>query len=186
MPGLLSSRSFQGGDTEVVLYGPKGLKEFINISLSVSQTFLSYPLKIVEIEEGVIFDDDQFTVEARLLDHGIPSYGYRIIEKDRPGTLLADKLIKAGIKPGPIYKKIKNGESVILEDGTVLEAANFLGPAQKGRIVAILGDTRICENAVRLAKMPICWFMKLHFQKAKNDWHTSIFIPPLTKLRKRQ
>lgn len=107
LPGLLSSRSFQGGDTEVVLYGPKGLKEFINISLSVSQTFLSYPLKIVEIEEGVIFDDDQFTVEARLLDHGIPSYGYRIIEKDRPGTLLADKLIKAGIKPGPIYKKIK-------------------------------------------------------------------------------
>jgi ribonuclease Z len=152
LPGLLSSRSFQGGDTEVVLYGPKGLKEYINISLSVSQTFLKYPLKIVEIEEGVVFDDDQFTVEARLLDHGIPSYGFRIIEKDRPGTLLADKLMKAGVKPGPIYKRIKNGESVVLEDGTVLEAADFLGPAQKGRIVAILGDTRVCDNAVELAR----------------------------------
>ena len=151
LPGLLSSRSFQGGDSEVVLYGPKGLGNYINISLKVSQTYLKYPLKVVEIEEGVIFEDEQFIVEALLLEHGIPSYGYRIIEKDRPGTLLADLLLAAGVKPGPLYKRIKNGENITLEDGTVLEAKDFLGATQKGRVVAILGDTRICENAAILA-----------------------------------
>lgn len=152
LPGLLSSRSFQGGDTEIVIYGPKGIEEYVKVSLSVSQTFLKYPLKIVELEEGVIFEDEQMVVEARRLDHGIHSYGFRITEKDRPGTLLADKLARAGIKPGPIYKKIKNGEKVILEDGRTVDPDDFLGPAQNGRIVTILGDTRYCENAVYLAQ----------------------------------
>ncbi|NWQ39910.1 ribonuclease Z [Bacillus sp. EB106-08-02-XG196] len=152
LPGLLASRSFQGGESEVTVYGPKGLKEYITISLSVSQTYLKYPLKIVEIDDGVIFEDEQFIVEARLLDHGIPSYGYRIIEKDRPGTLLADRLVEAGVEPGPIFRKIKEGETVTLEDGTVIVPAEFLGPDQKGRIVTILGDTRYCENAISLAR----------------------------------
>jgi ribonuclease Z len=151
LPGLLSSRSFQGGESEVIVYGPKGLGNYINISLKVSQTYLKYPLKVVEIEEGIIFEDEQFIVEALLLEHGIPSLGYRVIEKDRAGTLLAEQLLAAGVKPGPLYKRIKNGEDITLEDGTVLEAKDFLGATQKGRIVSILGDTRKCENAAILA-----------------------------------
>ncbi|MEH7545639.1 MULTISPECIES: ribonuclease Z [Bacillaceae] len=152
LPGLLSSRSFQGGETEVTVYGPKGIKEYIQISLSLSQTYLKYPLSVIEISEGIIFEDEQFTVEARRLDHGIPSYGYRIVERDRPGTLLADKLKEAGVQPGPIFRKIKNGETVTLEDGRVIEPDKFLGPSQKGRIVTILGDTRYCENSRWLAQ----------------------------------
>lgn len=152
LPGLLSSRSFQGGESEVVLYGPKGIKDYVNVSLSISQTYLKYQLTIVEIEEGIIFEDDEFIVEARLLEHGIPSFGYRITEKDRPGTLLIDKLQEAGIKPGPHYKKIKNGEEVTLEDGTLIEPGLFVGPKQKGRIITILGDTRICNACHQLAK----------------------------------
>jgi ribonuclease Z len=152
LPGLLASRSFQGGESEVTVYGPKGIKEYISISLSISQTYLKYPLSIVEMDEGIIFEDEQFSVETRLLEHGIPSYGYRIVEKDRPGTLLADKLVEAGVQPGPIFRKIKEGETVTLDDGRVIVPADYLGPAQKGRIVTILGDTRYCENAILLAE----------------------------------
>lgn len=147
LPGLLSSRSFQGGDSLVTVYGPPGIKEYIEVSLKISKSYLKYPIEIVELEEGIIFEDDQFIVEARLLEHGIPSYGYRITEKDRPGTLLADKLQAAGVKPGPDYRKIKNGEEVILDNGTVIDPAEFVGPPQKGRIISILGDTRVCQNA---------------------------------------
>jgi ribonuclease Z len=152
LPGLLSSRSFQGGESLVTVYGPAGIKEYIEVSLKISKSYLKYPIEIIEFEEGVIFEDEQFAVEARLLEHGIPSYGYRIIEKDRPGTLLADKLASAGVKPGPDYRKIKNGEEVILEDGTVINPEEFVGPPQKGRIVTILGDTRVCQNALLLAE----------------------------------
>ncbi|MFD2445967.1 ribonuclease Z [Bacillus sp. CGMCC 1.16607] len=152
LPGLLASRSFQGGETELTVYGPKGIEEYIRISLEVSQTYLKYPLKVVEIGDGVIFEDEQFIVKAKLLEHGIPSYGFRVVEKDKPGTLLVDKLLQMGIQPGPLYRKIKEGESVLLENGEMIEASEFLGEAQKGRVVTILGDTRKCDNALVLAK----------------------------------
>ena len=152
LPGLLASRSFQGGETELTVYGPSGIREYIEISLQVSGTYLKYPLTIIEIDEGVIFEDDQFIVEARKLEHGILSFGYRITEKDLPGTLLVEKLQALGLKPGPQYKQIKAGEPVRLEDGSVMEAHQFLGPDIKGRIVTILGDTRMCEAAQILAQ----------------------------------
>ena len=152
LPGLLSSRSFQGGESPVTVYGPPGIKEFINVSLKISTSYLKYPIEIIEISEGVIFEDKQFSVEASLLEHGIESYGFRVIEKDRPGTLLADKLAAAGIKPGPIYKKIKDGVEVVLEDGSLINPYEFVGPPEKGRVITILGDTRYCQNAISLAK----------------------------------
>ena len=153
LPGLLGSRSFLGGEEDTLdIYGPKGLKDFIEISLSISQTHLKYKLRIHEIDEGIIFEDDQFTVEARKLDHGILSYGYRIIEKDKPGTLMVDKLKELGVPPGPIYRLLKQGETVELEDGRVIHGLDFVGPDKKGRVVTILGDTRPCENSVILAK----------------------------------
>ncbi|MBS4173386.1 ribonuclease Z [Bacillus sp. FJAT-49736] len=151
LPGLLGSRSFQSGNTELTVYGPKGLREFIEVSLQVSDTHLQYPLRIVEVEEGIIFEDDQFIVEAARLDHAIDSFGYRIIEKDRPGTLDAKKLQEEGIPPGPTYARLKNGDSVQLSNGKIVNGKDYLGPALKGRIVTILGDTRTCENAMRLA-----------------------------------
>lgn len=152
LPGLLGSRSFQGGTDELTVYGPRGIEEFITTSIRVSGTHLKYPLKIVEIAEGIVFKDEQFTVTALPLDHGIFCLGYRIVEQDRPGSLLIDKLRAEGVKPGPNFKALKNGETVSLEDGRVLNGADYLGPPQKGRIITILGDTRTCENALVLAK----------------------------------
>ena len=46
LPGLLGSRSFQGGTDEThSVYGPKGIREFIEVSLQVSQTHLKYQLE---------------------------------------------------------------------------------------------------------------------------------------------
>ena len=152
LPGLLSSRSFQGGKDELTVYGPKGIKEYIMTSLVVSCTNLKYELIIEEIDEGIVFEDDSFYVEARKLDHGITSYGYRVVEKDRPGELQVETLLQLGIKPGPIFKRIKAGETVELEDGTILNGKDFVGEPKKGRIITILGDTRTCENSKILAQ----------------------------------
>ncbi|UTE76246.1 ribonuclease Z [Rossellomorea sp. KS-H15a] len=152
LPGLLGSRSFQGGETKLTVYGPKGIKEFIEVSLSVSRTHLQYPLEVVEIEEGVIFQDEGFSVEAMGLDHALPTFGYRVIEKAKPGVLQVDQLRERGVQPGPLYKKLKCGETVRLEDGTEVDGKDFLGPSIPGRVVTILGDTRFCSNAMELSK----------------------------------
>ena len=152
LPGLLGSRSFQGGTSDVTVYGPKGVRTFLEAALQLSGTHLKYSLDIVEIEEGIIFADDQFTVETLLLDHNIASYGFRITEKDKMGTLDADRLKAEGVPPGPVYKKLKNGETVTLADGRTINGSEYVGPSQKGRVIAILGDTRPCENAIMLAQ----------------------------------
>ncbi|MCH1626665.1 ribonuclease Z [Fredinandcohnia quinoae] len=151
LPGFLGSRSFQGGESLLTIYGPKGIKEFIETSISVSGTHIRYPLEIIEVDEGIIFDDNRFCVIAGRLDHGIRSLGYRIVEKDLPGALLVDKLTEMGVKPGPIYQQIKAGETVILEDGKVINGKEYVGTSQKGRIVTILGDTRYCDSSITLA-----------------------------------
>ena len=51
LPGLLSSRSFQGGDEPLTIYGPKGIKEYVQVALRVSESRLSYPLKFVELTD---------------------------------------------------------------------------------------------------------------------------------------
>lgn len=142
LPGFLSSRSFQGGSAPCTVYGPKGIKQYIETSLQISCSHLSYPLHIIEFTTGKIYEDDWFIVECKKLDHGIPSYGFRVTEKDKQGELLVDKLKEAGIKPGPIYRDIKEQEQTTLDDGQVILRKDFIGDNKKGRVIAILGDTR--------------------------------------------
>lgn len=152
LPGLLSSRAYQGGVTPLTVYGPKGLERYIRTSLELSQSRIEYELNIVEHEGGVVFEDEMFRVESALLEHRIDSYGYRIIEKDRPGQLNFELLKHHGIKPGPLYGKLKNGGSIELEDGTTLHSHQVVGKPKKGKIVTILGDTRPCPNVAVLAQ----------------------------------
>ncbi|MDD9267811.1 ribonuclease Z [Paenibacillus sp. GCM10023248] len=153
LPGLLTSRSYLGGDTALTMYGPPGLRRFVETALEVSGAHLSYTLDIVEIqEEGLLFEDDTFLVETARLEHRIECFGYRIVEKEQPGKLMHEKLTALGIPAGPIYGKLKLGQSVQLEDGTVLHGADFQGPPIPGRIVTILGDTRYCSGARLLAR----------------------------------
>ncbi|MBS4209675.1 ribonuclease Z [Bacillus sp. FJAT-50079] len=152
LPGLVGSRSFQGGESKLTVYGPKGIRQYLETSLHVSQTHIKYPLEIIEMEEGIIFEDDQFRVEAKLLDHAITSYGFRITEKDKQGTLDASRLMADGISPGPIYQQLKNGATVTLKDGRMINGLDYVGPNQKGKVVCILGDTRPCANALPLAQ----------------------------------
>lgn len=143
LPGLLSSRSFQGGTDTLTIYGPTGVKQFVETSLQVSESHLAYPIEYVEFEEeGNVFEDEYFIVDTVLLDHNIKSFGYRIKEKDKLGELNVQKLKEKGIKPGPIYREIKENEKTVLPNGEIIERKDFLGPPKKGRTISIIGDTR--------------------------------------------
>ncbi|UDM32528.1 ribonuclease Z [Lentilactobacillus laojiaonis] len=171
LPGLLSSRSFQGGNDPLDIYGPKGIRDFVNTSIRVSESRLGYKINFHEFEKGQsgkIFEDNKFSVYLEPLDHKIQSYGYRVIEHDHPGELMVDKLKADQVPAGPVYGKIKNGETVTLDDGRVIDGKNYIGKAQKGRIVAILGDTRQNNNALKLARDADVLVHESTFAKGEN------------------
>jgi len=152
LPGFLSSRSFQGGNELLTIYGPVGIKKFVMTALQVSESRLSYPLKFVEIDHSQeLFNERGFKVTTMSLDHKIACYGYRIEEADHPGELQVDKLRQDNIPSGPIYGQLKAGKTVKLDDGRVIDGKNYIGKPQPGRIIAILGDTRQTPNAVVLS-----------------------------------
>lgn len=141
LPGLLTSRSMNGITDGITLYGPPGIKAFIETAISLSGSWLTFPLEIVEISAGEVCNDEHFRVTAWPLTHPVECYGYRIEEHDRPGALNAEKLLADGIKPGRLFQQLKQGKTVTMEDGQVVNGRDYLGPPIKGLTLAIFGDT---------------------------------------------
>lgn len=52
LPGLLCSRSMAGNPHPLTVYGPKGVREFIETTLRLSGSWTDFPLHIEEISEG--------------------------------------------------------------------------------------------------------------------------------------
>ena len=153
LPGLLATRSFQGDVGPITIYGPAGLEEFVRTALKVSRTKISYPIKFVVLEEGgLIFQGNGFRVYAEKLAHRVPSFGYRVVEDNRPGELLMDKLAQYNVPNGPLLGKLKNGEKITLDNGTILDGKDFLGPNKAGRVVTIIYDTRATPTIAQLAQ----------------------------------
>lgn len=151
LPGLLCSRSMQGNSLPLTLYGPKGLREFVEVALRLSGSWTDYPLDIVEIGPGLILDDAGYRVTAWPLNHPVECYGYRIEEHDKPGTLDAVRLIADGVPSGPLFQQLKQGLSVELADGRIVDGRRYLGPTTPGKKLAIFGDTAPCAAALELA-----------------------------------
>lgn len=178
LPGVLSSRSSQGVDTPLSLYGPPGIRSYVETSLRISETHMGYPLNIHEIYDRFMLKLPHFTITTRKLNHGIVSFGYRLVEKDKPGRLQAQRLQELGIPSGPIYQQLKTGQQVLLADGRVIDGNQFLDPPQAGRILAILGDTRPTASSIQLAEKANLLVHESTFgqeesQKANQFFHTT-------------
>ncbi|MEG5549464.1 ribonuclease BN [Enterobacter wuhouensis] len=152
LPGLLCSRSMAGIAHPLTIYGPKGIAEFVETTLRLSGSWTDYPLEVVEIAEGLAFDDGDYKVTAYPLNHPVECYGYRIEEQDKPGALNAAALIADGVKPGPLFQRLKLGETVTLEDGRAVNGQDYLSAPQPGKKLAIFGDTAPCAAAFSLAQ----------------------------------
>ncbi|MET3077691.1 ribonuclease Z [Pantoea leporis] len=151
LPGLLTSRSMAGISEPMTIYGPKGIRQFIETALSLSGSYTSYPLEIIEIEAGLVLDDGEVRVTAWPMNHVIECYGYRIEQHDKAGFLDAARLKAEGVPRGPWYQDLKAGKRIQLEDGREINGADYLGPATKGKVLAIFGDTAPTDVALQLA-----------------------------------
>lgn len=153
--GLLSTLQLQRRDNELTIVGPKGIKEYVEWNVSFAKLELGFDINFVELEEDiehqVVVDREEFYVEARPLKHKKFCVGYRFQEKDRPGKVDAEKAEKMGITKDEEYKKLKAGEDVTLEDGTVVKSSDIVGHPRPGDSFAYVTDTEYCPNSVKLA-----------------------------------
>ncbi|MDR0899518.1 MAG: ribonuclease Z [Lactobacillaceae bacterium] len=158
LPGFLASRNFQGSEndeggvpTDLKIYAPRAVKDFVNAALRMGYAKLDYKLHFVELHPGVIFENDKMKVTAFEMNHNLPTFGFRIEEKNGEGELQIDELLKLGVKPGPILGQIKSGAVVTLDDGTRINGKDFV-LKRDGRIITYIPDTKFTPNILEAAK----------------------------------
>ena len=170
LPGLLASRSSaQAIQTPVTVFGPPGLEEWLRVTLRLTATGLRFPLTVQTVAEGLIFEDEARQVYCRRLAHRIASYGYAVCEKPRPGTFDAPGARALGVLPGPLYGRLKAGETLTLPDGRVVDGKALVGPPRPGRKVVICGDTAATPATVELAEGADVLVHEATFLKDQSD-----------------
>jgi ribonuclease Z len=150
--GLLASCGLAGNVSEIDIYGPPDLGEYLKACRRYTHTHFAYPLRFHPVQPGFVFEDEDFSVTCDLLKHRIPAYGYRITEKDRPGHFDVDRAKALEIPSGPLYGRLKQGEVITLADGRVIDGKDLCGPTEIGRKVVYCTDTVFCESAIGLAQ----------------------------------
>ncbi|MBO8163204.1 MAG: ribonuclease Z [Brevibacillus sp.] len=151
--GLLASRSLRSNvEAPITVYGPPGLDRYTAAILETTRVHLRYPLSVEIVSPGRYEMEEGYIVECAAAAHRGQAYAYAVEEPERPGAFRDDLARQAGIPPGPLYGKLKRGDTIQLEDGRVFHGESFVGPPQRGRKVVYSGDTSPCQAVVQLAE----------------------------------
>ena len=150
--GLLMSLELSDRQRDINICGPFGLKEYLEVSGRIMSTFFNFQINVMELQNGVVLENDGYTVRAFHLNHRVSSTGYSFVEDDRPGKFNVEEAKRLGIPEGPIFGKLQRGESVTLSDGRIILPEQIVAPPVPGRKVVYCGDTRPCDEAVEMAR----------------------------------
>ncbi len=153
LPGVLQTMSLLDRSRKLDVYGPVGIRAFVRAIQRTVQFVLTFPLEIHEIRrEGVICDEEEYLVKAARTNHLIPSFGYVLIEKPRPGRFDAKKAQNLGVPEGPLWSMLQHGHKVKAPNGRTVGPSQVVGASRPGRKIVYSGDTRPTDKLVRLAR----------------------------------
>ena len=131
-----------------VYYPASGKKYFDRLRYG---TIYHETIKVVEhpiSENGIVHQDDKFTIEARFMKHGVDNLAYRITEADQL-KFNKEKLTAAGIK-GPMIKELLEKKTIEI-GGKTIHMRDVSWVRKGDSFVAIL-DTKDCPAAHEIAK----------------------------------
>lgn len=173
LPGLLQTMSLSGRTEPLTVYGPKGLARGLDMMMTATEGETIYPLEVLELEGGESFQVRGLDVECYRTEHGMPSLGFVVRERDRPGKLDRNRALELGIRDGPDMARLKNGETV---NGVSPE--QVLGPRIPGASVSYTGDTVKCGSVIEGSKgvsvlVHECTYMASETELAADHFHST-------------
>lgn len=141
--GLLSTMHLNGRIKPFQLFAPAALKEILELQFKYSDTILRYEIDFIAITADmprVIFENADMTVETIVLNHRIPTTGFKFTEKKRQRKVLADKLEADGISP-EYYPLLKRGLDLSLPGGRVILNADYTFDSDTPKSYCYCSDT---------------------------------------------
>ena len=150
--GLISTFRLLNRETNLHIYGPKGLKELILVQLKLSNSWINFELIFHEIESfksELIYEDDKLEVRTIPLDHRVYTNGYLFKEKPFDRKLDIDAAEANNIDVA-YYRKLKQGEDVLNNDGILISNSAVTSKGLVPKCYAFCSDTAYKEDIIPL------------------------------------
>ena len=152
LPGLMQTMALMDRRNKLQVYGPNGIRHFLESVKEALQFGLTYPVEIHEIySAGIVCEEPEYTIEAAESNHVMSSFAYALIEKQRPGKFYPEKAKALGIPEGELWSKLQRGEKVKLANGKTVKPEDIMGSIRNGRKIVYTGDTRPFKDFARFA-----------------------------------
>ena len=152
LPGVMQTMSLLNRKKELEVFGPIGVKAFVEAIERTVQFALTFPIKVNEIREGIVCEEKEYKVQAVCADHVISALAYALIEKPRPGRFNEERAMNLGVPKGPLWSKLQHGGNVKLSNGKIIRPDDVLGKQRSGRKLVYTGDTRPSKALLELSK----------------------------------
>ncbi|WP_194767419.1 ribonuclease Z [Tamlana sp. I1] len=152
--GLISTFRLLTRETDLHIYGPKGIKEIVVLQMKLADSWTNYNLYFHELtssESELIFEDDKVEVHTIPLNHRIYTNGYLFKEKEGDRKLNVYAAEEANINVA-YYRKLTQGFDVENEDGILIKNESVTKAGPKPKSYAFCSDTMYKEDIVPLIK----------------------------------
>src|SRR5690606_2030147 len=152
--GVITTFAMLGRETDLHIYGPKGIKEFILTPLRLSGSFTSYNLYFHELsssESEIVFEDEKVLVRTIPLKHRVYTNGYLFQEKPKERKLNKEKAEQYNIDTC-YYQNIKLGKDIQLDNDTIIPNTELTFEPEPSKSYAFCSDTVYNEDVIPIIK----------------------------------
>ncbi len=153
--GLISTYGILNREKDLHIYGPKGIKEVINLQLKHSKSYAKFDLifhELVSKESELIFEDAKVEVRTIPLHHRVYTNGYLFKEKENPRKLNIAVINQFDEIEVCDYNNLKAGRDFLLSSGEVLENAKLTLDPSKPLSYAYCSDTSYKPDIAEVIK----------------------------------
>jgi ribonuclease Z len=153
--GLISTFSLLNRQNELNIYGPKGLKEIIQLQLKLTKSWIDYPLHFHELSSSkseTILDSDKIEVRTIPLHHRIYTNGFLFQEKLAPRKLNMEAISRHPEIEICDYQNLKDGKDFTSAKGIVLSNEELTLEPPPPLSYAYCSDTTYSEKVAKLVQ----------------------------------
>lgn len=152
LPGLLSTLGLLGRTGDLEIYGPRGLKDFLDPIADQFLQKLPYKLIVRELDHKQseeIYEDRSVSIRTIPLSHKMPTLGF--ILKEKRAELHLDKAAADFYQlPRSAYPKVLQGEDYLNSEGEVIPNERLTKKGAKAKSYAYLSDTAFMPKKAEL------------------------------------
>ena len=149
IPGLMQSLGASNYTKKLEIYGPRGSKNFLKNMMKglVFKSRIKYELR--ETNQGKLFDNEDFYLEANKVKHSIDCLSYSFIEKDKL-KINIDYTKKFGLTQHPLLGELQKGKDIIYQGKKIkVKNATFV---KRGKKICFILDTYYNKKLISIAK----------------------------------